>query len=159
VPDDSLREELRAMGEAELEALAREIDQPAALVRRWRDDGACGEVGDAALARLRQPVGDEGMFAVGFVSVLAGTMLAAEVAKEHAAAAGPLDDGHQRMKFQFLRLDAHSKGRATPEQRDPRCPACVPDGAAVKVWAARAAKLATGRSAALRAAQERGAAS
>lgn len=145
VPDEHLREELRTMGEAELETLAREIGKTTGLVRRWRDDGACGEVGDAVLTHLRRPLGNEGTFAVGFVSVLAGTTLAAEVVKEHASAVGPLDDGHQRVKFQFLRPDAPINGRAMPERRDPRCPACSPGSAAVSLWAARAGQLATRR--------------
>lgn len=42
------------------------------------------------------------MFAVGFVSVLAGTLLVAEVVKEDARQDGALNDDRQTAKFQFL---------------------------------------------------------
>lgn len=125
LPDDVRREQLRTLAPEELEAFAREIGHPVALVRRWAEEGGCSTVGDAALARTRADDEPATMFAVGFVSVMAGALLAVETIKEHIGRPTPLDDGRQNAKFQFEHPAAERNGRATAVQRDPNCSACA----------------------------------
>jgi hypothetical protein len=48
----------------------------------------CGHIGDALLERLRPSDGDPAQFSVGFMSVLAGTLLAAQAIKDAVRRAG-----------------------------------------------------------------------
>lgn len=137
LPDDVRREQLRSLSPEALEAFAAEIGHPVLLVRRWAEEGGCSTVGDAALARMREDDGTPTMFAVGFVSVMAGTLLAVEVIKEHAGRQSPLDDDRQNAKFQFEHPAVERNGRATAVQRDPNCTTCAPEGAGAHVWAKR----------------------
>lgn len=138
LPDDVVRERLRAMADLELAALAREINQPIQLVRRWAREGGCSEVGDAAVTAIRSRNQQPAMFSVGFVSVLAGTLLAAEALKEHLGRVTPLSDAMQSSKFQFWRPSKAGNGRPLPVQRDPLCPACAPAAGGVETWRDRA---------------------
>lgn len=140
LPDEVVRERLREMSDLELAALAREINEPIHLARRWAREGGCSEVGDAALKVIRGRIQPPTMFSVGFVSVLAGTLLAAEVVKEHLGRTGPLSDAMQSVKFQFWRPGDDANGRPRPVQRDPRCPACAPTAGGVDTWRERAAR-------------------
>jgi len=137
LPDDVRREQLRSLSPEDLATFAVQIGHPVALVRRWAEEGGCSVVGDAALARLR--VGDDppAMFAVGFVSVMAGTLLAVELVKEHLGRPVALNDQHQNAKFQFENPTADRNGRPTTVQRDRNCGACVADGPGVQVWSRR----------------------
>lgn len=137
LPDDVRREQLRALAPEDLEAFARELGHPVTLVRRWAEVGGCSTIGVAALARMRADDEPTAMFAVGFVSVMAGTLLAVEVLKERTGRPVPLDDERQNAKFQFERPTAERNGRPTAVQRDPNCRACAPGGPGVKVWTQR----------------------
>jgi molybdopterin/thiamine biosynthesis adenylyltransferase len=137
IPDNVRREQLRALSPEGSATFAAEIGHPVALVRRWAEEGGCSSVGDAALARMRGDDEPPTMFAVGFVSVMAGTLLAVETIKEHIGRPTPLDDEHQNAKFQFEHPSAERNGRATAVQRDPNCSTCVPGGAGAEVWTKR----------------------
>lgn len=139
LPDDIRREQLRDMDPKDLDTFAASISQPGELVRRWANEGGCGEVGDAAIQQLRNLDQPPTMFSVGFVSVLAGTVLAAEVIKEHVGRDGPLDDRMQSAKFQFERPAVSTNGRPQPTLRDPACPACASLGDGLQIWRSRAA--------------------
>jgi len=139
LPDDVRREQLRGMDPKDLAIFAASISQPGELVRRWANEGGCGEVGDAAIQQLRKLDQAPAMFSVGFVSVLAGVVLAAEVIKEHIGRDSPLDDDMQSAKFQFERPAASANGRPQPTLRDPACPACDPVGDGLQIWRSRAA--------------------
>src|SRR5207237_1464379 len=78
----------------------------------------------------------EGEFAVGFVSVMAGTMLAAEFVKGQLGYEGPLSEDLQRATFQFFSPLARSN-RASAYRRDPGCPMCDPSTIACTRWAER----------------------
>lgn len=128
------------MSELQLAAFAAEVGYSVNDLRRWAHDGGCGQAGDAALALLREhQAGPPAMFSVGFVSVLAGTMLAAQLVKEYAGHPAPLDDNAQSAKLQLVNPTAARNGLPTTVQRDPRCPVCSPDGPAVAIWRERAA--------------------
>jgi len=138
IPDDLRREELRQLPEAELLALANKVGVSYELVRRWAEEGGCGAVADVVLNELRR--GDESpqMFSVGFVSVFAGTALAAELVKEFSGLDGPLDDKSQLAKFQFLLPSASENGAARAVRRDLACRHCEAGSAGVQVWERRA---------------------
>jgi molybdopterin/thiamine biosynthesis adenylyltransferase len=137
IPEDVLREDLRNLSDIELAAFARRIDKPVALVRRWAEEGGCSEVAAAAIGSMRDGQETPKMFAVGFVSVLAGTMLGAELVKEHLAGAPGLDDSHQSAKFQFFRPTVSENGRPKTVQRDAKCPACAEGQPGVDTWRKR----------------------
>lgn len=138
IPSDVRREQLRDLSETELAAFAAQIDQPLALVRQWARDGGCSEVAEAALGFMQDQDEPPAMFAVGFVSVLAGVLLAGEVVKEHLGRPAPLDDEHQSVKFQFWNPGATLNGCPRRVGRDPNCPACRPNTPGVQVWLQRA---------------------
>lgn len=138
VPTDVRREQLRGMSAAELESFAVQIGHAPALVRRWANQGGCSEIADAALKQFREQDEPPSMFAVGFVSALAGVLLACELVKEHLGRPSVLDDTRQTVKFQFWNPEVASNGRPQRVMRDPTCPACSPSGAGAATWAQRA---------------------
>jgi hypothetical protein len=138
LPDDVRRAHLRELNPGELKEFALKIGQPAILVQRWADEGGCGAVADAALAHLRLGDQQPSLFAVSFVSALAGTLLAAEVVKEHLNRPTFLNDELQSAKFQFISPAATGNGHPAPARRDPTCPACLPGNAGTETWARRA---------------------
>jgi hypothetical protein len=96
--------------------------------------GKCGRPSD----RLRQALlGHESLpddFAVGFVSALAGTLLAAEGLKETMGAATPLHDTASSLKVNFW--DPRT-ALARANARDPRCTLCVPGAVSTEIWRRR----------------------
>jgi hypothetical protein len=137
VPTEVRREQLRGMSETELESFAAQIDRSPALVRRWALEGGCSEVADTALRHMRAQDEPPSMFAVGFVSCLAGVLLASELVKEHLGRPSALDDTRQTAKFQFWNPTATANGRPQRVVRDPKCPACSPGQPGVVLWRQR----------------------
>jgi len=104
---------------------------------QWAIRGACGYAGDRLLAYLRAGQDDHPAdFAVGFVSVMAGTMLAAQTLKEAMGTAHPLHDVTCRAVLVFV---DPSSPRNSPSRhrRDSRCTMCEPDSQAGSVWRRR----------------------
>ncbi len=134
-PDEELRSRLRAARDDELEALVQSAGLAMADAREWIASGRCGVAGERLLPLLRQNEG-EPAFAVGFVSVMAGVMLAAELLKDHLVHSGPLSQSLQRATFQFFSPLARSN-RAIAFLRDPRCSMCAPDSIATRIWGQR----------------------
>lgn len=102
----------------------------------WIRDRKCSETGERLVEELRTDDGSVPAFAVGFVSVLAGTFLAAELLKTLSGYAGPLNDELNRAVFQFQNSSAATNG-AQHYPRDNRCTACEPHNAAAKIWKQR----------------------
>ncbi len=134
-PDDELRAKLKAADKAELAALAESVGLTVAEANEWIATGRCGLAGERLLPLLRQSDG-EPAFAVAFVSVMSGVMLAAELLKDHLVHAAPLNEDRQRAVFQFFSPLARSN-RAVAFLRDPRCPMCAPKSAACGIWTHR----------------------
>ncbi len=138
IADDQLRVRTRAGGQAAVRALAAEAGVTEADVQRWLDRGDCDQVGMRLLATLhRQEPEPPARFAVGFTSVMAGALLAAETIKTllgHPMAA-TLPDANN-VTFQFLRPAAAVNAVALLG-RDPRCPACSPANPATRIWSNR----------------------
>ncbi len=76
--------------------------------------------GERLLPILRRDEG-EPEFSVAFVSVMAGTLLGAELLKDHLPYGVPLSKGRQRAAVQFFSPLARSN-RAVAFLRDPLCP-------------------------------------
>ena len=134
-PDENLRARVREAGPEELAALARAAGVTPADAREWAETGGCGTAGERLLPELRRNPG-EPAFAVGFVSVMAGTMLAAELIKDYFATAVPLGHGAQRATFQFHTPLARTN-RAAPYARDLACPMCAESTIARRLWSER----------------------
>ncbi len=138
-PDQELRSRLKTAGEAELATLAESAGISLAEAKDWLATGSCGLAGARLLPLLRRVEG-EPEFAVGFVSVLAGVMLAAALLKDCLPHNEPLSEARQRATFQFFSPLARSN-RAASFLRDPACPMCAPDSIACAAWARRFAAI------------------
>lgn len=138
--DDELRAQTRADGVAAVRALAAEASVSEIEVQRWLDRGECGEVGGRLLESLRrQAEPAQARFAVGFTSVMAGTLLAAETIKSLLQQSmRETNPQHNNVTFQFLKPTAHVNATGLLA-RDPQCPACASTNPAVAAWRRRAA--------------------
>src|SRR5258707_525139 len=87
----------------------------------------------SSTVELRTDDGSVPAFAVGFVSVLAGTFLAAEFLKSSGNYAGLLDEMRNRAVFQFQNPAAVTNG-AHYYPRDERCTACSRENAGARIW-------------------------
>lgn len=137
--DDELRAQADDRGPEAIRQLALDSGVEEVDVRRWLDRGHCDDVGDRLLNTLRRSAASETptRFAVGFTSVLAGVLLAAETVK--VTLGQTLTGGHSErnnVTFQFLKPGS-SVNRSSPLGRDPRCPACDPTNSATSVWQQR----------------------
>jgi hypothetical protein len=142
--DVDFRVGLRGATSEEVDEYARNASVTSAQAREWIETGRCGVPGERLLSVLRHS-DNGGQFAVGFVSVMAGTMLAAELLKDYGTHPGPLSESAQRAVFQFHNPAARSN-RAAAYSRDPECSMCAPQSAACQIWAQRYAALLPKRS-------------
>lgn len=144
--DDELRARTRAGGPAAIAALAATASVPVSEATRWIEQGSCDEVGVRLLRTLRAGEADKEppRFAVGFTSVTAGVLLAAETIKTLIETL-PATDSPQtnNVTFQFLAPASDTNG-AEYRARDLACPACAPSNPATAVWQRRCDE--TGRS-------------
>src|ERR1051326_1758193 len=131
VPDDQLHEQLAQQSDR-LAALCAEIGITVEDGKAWLAKPECGMTGEQLLPLLRRDADEPEEFSVGFVSVTAGALLAAELIKDHLAAIAPLDRAHPRAAVQFIN-PAQTRG-AQPYGRDPRCPKCIPDAPTSGIW-------------------------
>jgi hypothetical protein len=134
--DDEIRARLQQLSEERLAELAKAAGVTVAEADVWRRQGRCGLPGERLLRVLRRRAAGEPAFAVSFVSVMAGTLLAAEAVKDVLGASVPLSDTLQRASVQFWR-PAASTNRAAAFGRDPNCPMCVPSHPATAIWSER----------------------
>lgn len=135
MPDEEVRQKLISGPDMALEGFAQKEGVSTSEVRKSLENPRCGSLGERAISILR-PDTEQAAFAVGFVSVMAGTMLAAEFVKDHLTVANVLSEEKQRAVFQFLNPRA-TANRASRYLRDPSCPRCNPDGIACKIWSTR----------------------
>lgn len=75
-----------------------------------------------------------------FVSVMAGTLLAAETFKDVLGADTPLSDQLPRATLQFWHPTARTNG-ASRYGRDPKCPMCRPGEPGTDIWRRRFVEL------------------
>jgi hypothetical protein len=134
--DEQLLEQLRMASETELRQVAEGAGITLDAGKEWIRSGDCGMAGARLLPYLRQSDQTGGSqpqrFAVSFVSVMTGTLLAAETVKDVLGADVPLTDTSSRLVFQFWTPTARTN-RAAPYPRDPACPMCIPGTPAVTI--------------------------
>jgi hypothetical protein len=95
----------------------------------------CGEAGEALLAVMRVSFEERAArFAIGFASVAAGTLLAADTIKLGIPDAQGMSLDRNRAVLQFQRPDKN--GAASALAREGTCPACR-EGAALRIWRER----------------------
>jgi hypothetical protein len=143
-PDSEVRALVARMDDAAVAEHAAAVGSDPDQIRMWGRFGGCGQIGDALLHRLRPSSGDRAQFSVGFVSVLAGVLLAGQVLKDAMRRSGgdmadivkrlPLSGARARFVSNLLNpVDAVPAVRRYA--RDPDCPAC--QGVRADVWVDR----------------------
>lgn len=133
--DEALREQVGQLSTEERQKLAAETDQTAEEVDAWVTTGRCGRGTPRLLERLREADELPANFAVGFVSVMSGTLVAAELLKADTEPAA-LTVAAQHASFQFFDQASERNG-ANFLGRDPKCSLCRPGEIATAVWRSR----------------------
>lgn len=135
-PDAEVRAGFLSLPQADQASLAGSLNLSMEEASRWAVEGECGYAGERMMARLRESGGGPAAFAVGFVSVMAGTMLAAQTVRELAGIAEPFDGVRCRAAFTFL--DPSSRvNQVAGYGRDPGCKLCQPASPGAKIWLQR----------------------
>ena len=136
IPDEVLRSAAIDDDDAIAELAHTQGISADAVQQRLRS-GACDVVSDRLMQQLRERAEIENaqpQFSVGFASVMAGTMLAAETIK---SLSGPRPKAaSERSTIQFWKPASAVDGRRLA-LREEQCPRCEPDSAAVQVWSQR----------------------
>jgi len=133
--EDEIRTLLRDRPEIEAN-LRQKLKLDANEVAAWIRDRKCSETGDRLVNELRTDDGSVPAFAVGFVSVLSGTLLAAELLKTIGRHPGPLDEARNRAVFQFQNPAAETN-TSHFYSRDGRCMACSAENLGAQIWSRR----------------------
>jgi hypothetical protein len=135
IPDAELRREYLIASDEEKERLARELGHTREEADAWAIEGTCSNATDGLVEHLRASHGGTAAFSVGFVSVLAGTMLAAQTVREL------LDDrclNGTLGRATITSLDPCARVNGPGfYQRDPECPICNPIAPAHEIWRSR----------------------
>jgi hypothetical protein len=105
-------------------------------IAAWIRDRKCSQTGDRLVEELRIDDGAIAAFAVGFVSVLSGTLMAAELLKTISHSRGPLNEKCNRAVFQFQN-PAATTNRAHFYSRDESCAACSQQNIGARIWRRR----------------------
>jgi len=119
-----------------VDQLCKKLHLNADEVAAWIRERKCSETGDRLVEELRTDDGAVAAFAVGFVSVLSGTLLAAELLKTISRHAGLLNAHSNRAVFQFQNPAAMTN-RARFYARDESCTACSPERVGAMIWQRR----------------------
>ncbi|WP_119321597.1 ThiF family adenylyltransferase [Capsulimonas corticalis] len=134
-PDSEMQAQLRQDPELALE-VSKSLHISVAEVHAWAQNATCGETGDRILGYLRHADDGPDRFAVGFVSVMAGALLAAETIKELLHSPLPLNDIRNRATFQFVTPASPWNG-SKPYRREEQCTLCAPGTDAHRIWTKR----------------------
>ena len=142
-PDAAIRAKIADMDETTIAEHATAVGASVDMVKEWGRAGGCGTIGDALLERLRPSDGSEAQFSVGFASVLAGVLLAAQVIKDTVRRAGDPGDvvGEAGLVGEFAHFVTNlldPVNNPIPVRRygrDSSCPACV--GVRAATWRGR----------------------
>ena len=134
--DTTLQRRFLNMDHAERQRIAEQRGVNLDEAIQWATEGTCGFAGEQISAFLRPGATRPEEFAVGFVAVMAGTMLASSSIQE-ALDAGPLRGRMCRAPFQFF--DPLNQRTNSPRNygRELSCPMCDPTIAATQIWRKR----------------------
>ncbi len=133
--EDEIRELLRERPEVAA-SLCEKLHLAPDEVAAWIRGRKCSQTGERLVEELRTDDGSVPAFAVGFVSVLAGTLLAAELLKTLGNPTEPLDSTRNRAVFQFQNPAAFTN-RSHFYPRDLECTACSPENIGGQIWKRR----------------------
>lgn len=136
LPDLEYRKRFLAMSRGDQQALAHQMGLSIEDATQWAVEGECGHAVDELLRHLRATESGPPAFAVGFVSVMAGTMLAAQTTRELAGLSEPFDGLRCRAVITLLDPTAVTN-RVGAFQRDPACPLCRSGSPGMRIWRAR----------------------
>ena len=138
--DEEIRAHLAEMADEELTLIGEQAVVGKDELKNWIQNGRCGQASARLLPFLRQSgngngEGNSGQpdFAVSFVSVMAGTLLAAETVKDYFAVDVPLNDDLSRAAMQFWTPTVHTSC-ATSYRRESGCTMCAPSLPSVSIW-------------------------
>lgn len=137
VSTDEKRRQLQQANDSDLLDLSSAAGVSVDEIKEYAATGRCGIAGEQVLAHMR-PADQPREFAVGFVSVMAGTLLAAEAVKGNCDQSRdmPLSDSRNRAVFQFWTPSAPTN-QAGFIAREDSCAKCAPDTPAAKIWETR----------------------
>lgn len=130
--DQQIALEIQGKSDDEIAVYAKAAGVTVVEVRQWAASQKCGMAGEGVLKHFRESEPQPHGFAVGFVSVMAGTLLAAELVMGDLKTANAIRQGN-RSVFQFW-SPAAVRNRSSDYIRDPNCPMCRPDSPAVAIW-------------------------
>lgn len=133
--DREIALEIDLMSDGQLAAYADRAGRTVVEIRQWAASMKCGMAGEAILKHFRQAPPQRHGFAVGFVSVMAGTLLAAELLMGDQNVNASIRTGN-RSVFQFWSPKAASN-RSSEYVRDPLCSMCQPGTPATRTWSSR----------------------
>lgn len=133
--DQQIALEIQGMSDDELTEHAKAAGVTVVEARQWAASQKCGMAGEGVLKHFRESEPRPHGFAVGFVSVMAGSLLAAELVMGELATAPTVRKGN-RSVFQFW-LPLAASNRPSDYLRDPACPMCRLDSPAILIWSRR----------------------
>ncbi len=140
-PDTELIARLQKASPEELARFCATAGVSVADCQTWLKTRKCGEAGERLISVLREEDGADGAFAVGFTSVLAGTLLAVEFIKDCFGLSRVLADDLNRCTFQFFEVLSPAN-RSSFLPIDPKCPICDSKRrSSLRVWQKRFADL------------------
>lgn len=123
VADDEIVARLKGLPPSKREHEARRVGVDSGVLEAFLSDplGNCGLVGGATLQKFGGG-SDEGDWAVGFVSALAGVLLAAEYLKLGLGSLGPTLNAHENtFRFQYWRPDKSNVNAVSDTPPDAGC--------------------------------------
>jgi hypothetical protein len=137
--EERTEEEIRALLQDRPEVLAQlseKLQLDPDEIAAWIRERKCSQTGDRLVEELRTDDGSIAAFAVGFVSVLSGTLLAVELLKTISGRKGILSETVNRAVFQFKNTAARTN-RAQFYSRDESCTACSEQNLGGHIWKRR----------------------
>lgn len=136
--DDDLRQEMQRLSEGDLHRLAEEAGISPQEADEYVSRGKCGEPSERLLSAIRKAKSEQGArFAIGFVSVASGVILASETAKLALGSTCALNADINRAVLQFMTPSNNLP--ASRIARNASCPMCAP-GKALAIWQRRFAE-------------------
>jgi len=131
------RRQLQQANDSELLDLSSAAGVSVDEIKEYATTGRCGIAGELVLEHMR-PAAQPREFAVGFLSVMAGTLLAAEAVKGCCDQDQdiPLSDSRNRAVFQFW-TPSSARNQAGFLARQETCAKCAPDTPATRIWKTR----------------------
>jgi hypothetical protein len=133
--DRERRRQYLAMNDSERRQLAVDLGVSFDEVMSWAVEGTCGYAGDQVAAHLLPSDDGPEAFAVGFVSVMSGVMLAALTLQQFLRD-GPILGARCRAVFQFFDPLAVTNAPGY-RARETTCTMCAPDAPGTSIWRTR----------------------